>query len=143
MANYYSLENAGLASTPIVKPAATLGVGARLRRFRGTLTLATQLIADTWQITYIPAGSLFAFGLLTTSVTLGSSTLAIGIAGTTGKYRAAATFTAADTPTLFGVNTAVGNQTPLVADESIIGTVAAANLPASGTLVCDMYVSNG
>ena len=143
MANFYSLENAGLASVPIVKPAATLGVGARLRRYRGTLTLAAQAITDTWQITTIPVGSLFAFGMLAASVTLGTTTLAIGVAGTPAKYRAAAVFTAVDVPTPFGTNVQVGNQTPLPADDAVIGTLAVGALPGAGTLIVDMYASNG
>jgi hypothetical protein len=58
--------------------------------------------------------------------------VAIGIAGTTGKYRAAAVFTATDTPTLFGVTS--GLLAPLTAEEIVIITIAAASLPASGNL---------
>jgi hypothetical protein len=58
--------------------------------------------------------------------------VAIGIAGATGKYRAAAAFTATDTPTLFGVGDAVGEA--LAGEEVVFLTIGAASLPASGTL---------
>jgi hypothetical protein len=84
----------------------------------------------------------FAFGVITASATLGSSTLAIGISGTTGKYRAAATFTTADTPTMFGPATEVAaSDAGLSAEQTVIGTIASAALPASGTLVVDLYYS--
>lgn len=148
MAQYLSNELAGtttgLTQVSAVaagyKPAASV-YGARLKRLRATITLASQTTSDTLLIGYLPAGSTFAFGVINTSATLGSSTLAIGISGTTGKYRAAATFTSTDTPTFFGVNAAVSATSPLAADEPVIGTIASANLPSSGTLVVDLYYS--
>lgn len=80
----------------------------------------------------IPAGSVPLLGVLTSTVSLGSSTIALGITGTTGKYRTAATFTAADTPTLFGNASVLG--VALSAAEQLLMTVAVAALPASGTL---------
>jgi hypothetical protein len=132
-------------------------VGGRLRRFRGLVTLASQgagtvaLTTPSGGLT-IPPGHTFAYGVLTSSVSLGSTTLAIGIAGSTGKYRAAAVFTSADTPTMFGVTAAVAaasettgtvGSSPKGAgtDETIVLTTAAAALPASGSLVVDLYFS--
>jgi hypothetical protein len=143
MATYYSQENGGLALTPVVKPAATLGVNANVRRFRGALLLAGQVITDNWQITTMSAGCLFCYGVMTSTVTLGTSTLAVGVSGAAGKYAAAAVFTTPNVPTLFGNALAVGQQTPFAADEVVLGTVAAASLPGAGTLVVDMYASNG
>lgn len=145
MAAYLSTELGGSAnqtSAPVgYKPRATV-YQARLKRMRATFTLASQATTDTLVIGNLPAGATFAFGVLTSSVTLGSSTLAIGISGTAGKYRAAATFTAADTPTFFGTAAQAGAADPgLSADEQVIGTIAAAALPASGTLVVDLYYS--
>jgi len=80
----------------------------------------------------IPAGAVPLVGILTSTVSLGTSTIAIGITGTTGKYRAAAVFTAVDTPTLFGVASVMGQA--LTAAEQLLMTVAVAALPASGTL---------
>lgn len=132
-------------------------VGGRLRRFRGIVTLASQA-AGTVSFTNpsggirIPPGHTFAYGVLNSSVSLGTTTLAIGISGSTGKYRAAATFTATDTPTMFGVNAAVASTSETSGtigsapkgtgtDEDIVLTTAVAALPASGTLVVDLYFS--
>ena len=49
-----------------------------------------------------------------------------------------ATHTAANVPTLFGVNAAVAT---IAAEEEIFITIASASLPGSGTLVVDMYFS--
>lgn len=113
---------------------------ATLKRFRATITLATQTTSDTIVIADVPPGYAFAYGMLNTDTSLGSSTVAIGITGTTGKYRAAAVFTATNTPTLFGLATSAG-AAALSANEVIFITIAAANFPASGNLVVDMYFS--
>lgn len=147
MAAYLSNELAGTttglttAAAVGYKPRATV-YGARLKRMRATINLATQTTSDTLVLGNLPAGATFAFGNITSSVTLGTSTLAIGTSGTTGKYRAAATFTAVDTPTPFGPATIIGAADPaLAAEEQVIGTIAVASLPASGTLVVDMFYS--
>lgn len=148
MAQYLSNELAGTTTGTSTsagvgyKPKASV-YGGRLKRMRATIALASQTTSDTLLLGNLPAGAVFAFGVLTTGTSLGTSTLAIGYAGTTGAYRAAATFTSTDTPTLFGV-TATG---PAASDSGastetpIIGTIATANLPASGTLVVDIFYS--
>lgn len=146
MANYYSQEMAGTANLTAIpvgyKPRATV-YGARLKRLRATVTWNTQTTSDTLVLGILPVGATFSFGVITQSATMGASaTLAIGTAGTTGKYRAAATSTAAaDTPTFFGTVAQVGSVDPLTAEEQVIGTIAAASLPASGTQVIDIYYS--
>jgi hypothetical protein len=125
------------------KPRATVQ-GGRVKRLRGTFTLGSPAVAttDTLVIGTLPAGSTFAFGVITASATMGTSTLAVGTTGATGKYRAAAAFTAVDTPTMFGVNTAVGAADPaLAADEQVFITIGAASLPTAGTLIVDLYYS--
>ena len=116
---------------------------ARLKRLRATFTYASQATTDTLVIGNLPAGSTFAYGLITTSVSMSTSTLAIGITGTTGKYKAAGSaITATDTPTLFGIATIAGATDPaLSAEEQVIGTIGTAALPASGTLVVDIFYS--
>lgn len=146
MAAYLSTELGGSANqtaAPVgYKPRASV-YGGRLRRIRGTFTLASQVFGtDTLVVGNLPAGATLAFGVLNSTVSLGTSTLAIGISGTTGKYRAAATFTATDTPTLFGPAAVVGAADPaLAAEEQVFCTIGIANLPASGTLVVDLYYS--
>lgn len=144
MAAYLSTDLAGTAnqtSAPVgYKPTATV-VQARLKRLRGLFTLNTQTTSDTLVIGSLPPGATFAYGLMTQTVTFGATaTVAIGTTGATGKYRAAAVSTAVDTPTLFGITSAVSS-TPLAAEELVFVTIAAASLPASGTYVVDVYYS--
>lgn len=146
MAAYLSTElgqTANQTSAPVgYKPRATV-YGGRVKRLRGTFTLNTQTTSDTLVIGNLPAGATFAFGVITASATLGASaTVAIGISGSTGKYRAAATFTSADTPTLFGTAATIGAADPaLSAEEQVFVTIGTASLPGSGTLVIDLYYS--
>ena len=63
----------------------------------------------------------------------GTATLAFGISGSTGKYRAAATLTTTDSWVSVGLNAAMGVE--LAAAEQIIMTVGAAALPSSGRMV--------
>jgi hypothetical protein len=140
MTVFYSTELAGIASTPAVK--ATSGAyGARMQRFRATIALASQTTSDTIVVAVVPAGYTFAFGILTTDTSLGSTTVSVGITGSTAKYRALAVFTATATPTFFGNSATIGSATALTADETIFLTLAAATAPASGILVVDMYFS--
>lgn len=146
MATYLSNELGGSAlqtSAPVgYKPRASV-YQAKLKRLRATFTLgAGSAIGDTYVIGSLPVGATFAFGIITASATMGTATLAIGIASSTGKYRAAATFTAVDTPTMFGPAAQAGASDPaLTAEEQVILTDAVAALPTSGTLVIDIYYS--
>ena len=138
MAQTYAAEVSGLYDVPATKPSASV-VGGRLRRFRATITLASQADGDTVVLAKVPAGHTFAYGVLTGSTSLGSSTIAIGISGTAGKYRAAAAHTAT-TATLFGISSAASGAA-LTAEETVILTNTPAALPSSGTLVVDLYFS--
>ena len=138
MAETYASEVAGLGTTPTTNSNGAVQ-GARVRRFRATIALASQADGDTVVLARVPAGYAFCYGVINASATLGLSTVAIGVAGTAAKYRAAAVFTAA-APTLFGLSTAVDND-PLTASEDIILTNTTAALPSSGTLIVDLYFS--
>ena len=138
MAQTYASEVAGLGTTPVTNSNGAVQ-GGRVRRFRATIALASQADGDTVVLAQVPAGYAFAYGILNASATLGSSTIAVGIAGTAAKYRAAAVFTAA-APTLFGISTAV-DDAPLAAGETVILTNTTAALPSSGTLIVDLYFS--
>ena len=134
----YAAEVSGLYDVPATKPSATV-VGGRLRRFRATITLASQADGDTVVLAKVPAGHSFAYGVLNGSASLSTATIAIGNATTAGKYRASAVHTAT-VPTLFGVaSAAAGN--PSTAEEVVILTNTTAALPSSGTLVVDLYFS--
>lgn len=138
MAQTYATEVAGLGTTPTTK--SNGGVqGGRVRRFRASVTMAAQASGDTIVLGKVPAGYTFAYGVINASATLGTATVAVGNATTAGKYRAAATFTAA-APTMFGVSTAVDDD-PLTAEEDVLATIGTAALPGAGTLIVDLYFS--
>lgn len=139
MANTYATEVAGLGASPVTKLDGGIQ-GGTLRRFRASFPLNSQASGDTITLAKVPAGYRFAFGIINGSATFGASaTVAIGVAGATGKYRAAATFTAA-APTLFGVSTAADDDA-LTAEETVLLTVGVAALPGSGTGYVDLYYS--
>lgn len=141
MPNTFATEVAGLNTIPDGKSNGALQ-NARLRRFRATIPYTGQASGDTIVLADVPAGHAFAFGVLTASATAGASaTVAIGNSTTAGKYRAAAVFTAANTPTMFGVASATDDP-PLTATERVIATVGTASLPTSSDfLVVDLYFS--
>lgn len=139
MATTYATEVAGFGTTPNTKPDGGIH-GGRLRRFRASFTMASQASGDDIVLAKVPAGYRFAFGIINASATMGASaTVAIGVSGSTGKYRAAAVFTAA-APTLFGVSTAADDDA-LTAEETVLLTVGVAALPSSGTAYVDLYYS--
>jgi hypothetical protein len=147
MAQGVSAEMAGVLDGSVLPASKADGrvIGAKVRRYRATFDLSSASVkranGDTNVCFRRPAGSSFGYGLLNASVTMGANaTIAIGTAGDPGKYRAAATFTAA-APTLFGKSSAV-DDVPLAAEEDVIITVGHADgLPAAGILTVDFYVS--
>lgn len=139
MPEFFATEVAGTESIPNVKASGAVQ-GGRLRRFRATVEYDGQAAADTIVLANVPAGYEFAFGVLNASATAGASaTIAIGTAASPGKYRAAATFTVANTPTPFG-NAAPVKSSALTAAERVIATIAVAALPTSSDFcVVDLY----
>jgi hypothetical protein len=138
MATTYSNDISGAYATPATKVSGA-AVGGRMRRLRAVITLASQADGDVVVLGKLPAGSIFAYGVINASATLGSSTVAVGKSGTAAKYRAAAVFTAA-APTIFGTSTSV-DDVPLTEEEEVILTNTTAALPSSGTLIVDLYYS--
>ena len=136
MAQTYSVELAGIALQPVVKPSAIASYGSRLKRFRATVPLTAQAIGDTVVVAIIPAGHTFAGLELSTDTSLATATVAVGVAGTPGKYLVAQTVTVTNIPTGLGL-VAQLIAGPLVAQETIILTVAVAALPASGNVLVD------
>jgi hypothetical protein len=137
MAVLYGAYTAPRSTTPIGQVDGSVQ-GGHVRVYREKITLASQTTSDTIIVAYPSAGETFLYGVLTSDTSLGgTATIAIGVAGTTGKYRAAGTFTATNTPTLFGV--AAGQASKLTVDETVFITIAAASLPSSGTLIVDLY----
>jgi hypothetical protein len=112
-------------------------VHGRVRVFNEKITLNGQAINDTIEVAKLPKGARLLYGILNSTVSLSTSQIAIGITGTTGKYRAAAVFTATDTPTPFGVTANVGE--PLTVEEIVFITVTALALPVGGTLRVQLF----
>ena len=141
LSNELANATTGLVTTPPVgyKPVATV-YQARLKRLRASFTYASQTTSDTLVIGNLPAGATVAYGVLNADTSSGSTTLAIGNAGTPAKYKAAAAFTSTDTPTPFGKCAPV-IAAPLTAEEQVIITLAGATAPSSGNLVVDLYYS--
>lgn len=139
MPRFYATEVAGFGTSPETKPDGGIH-GGRLRRFRASFTMAAQASGDDIVLARVPAGYRFAFGIINASATMGASaTVAVGVAGATGKYRTAAVFTAA-APTMFGNNTAADDDA-LTAEETVLLTIGVAALPGSGTAYVDLYYS--
>ena len=107
-------------------------VDGGVRCFCEEIALASQPTTDVIEVARLPKGAIPLFGVIESDTSLGTATVAIGIAGATGKYRAAATFTATDTPALFGAGAAIGGA--LADGETVIVTIGTAALPAAGTL---------
>lgn len=148
----YSQNLAGQAARPIIKPTDP-AYGSRNFRFRSVINLAavatgtfgsTQAgipTTDWAMLAIIPAGYVFDYGIITSSVSLSTAVVAIGTSPThasNGQLRAAATFTAVDTPTLFGLASAQA-AAAYTTDTPIYLTAATAAVPSPGTLVIDLY----
>lgn len=129
----------------VVNPAKILGnsYDKPLKRIRAIVDYDGQASGDDIVLGQLPVGAVFAYGVLTATATAGASaTVAIGTTGSTAKYRAAATFTAADTPTMFGKASAAA-MAPLTAPELLLLTVGTAALPNSADyLIVDIYYSD-
>lgn len=149
MARFYTIEDQLLGDVPPRAPG-NEAYGGRKRLWRASINLDAPKLsssangtvittADTVLLARIPAGMRFVGGRITSSVSLGTSTISIGNATDAAKYRAAAVHTAVDTPTQFGKASAMALAAS-GADEDVILTVATANLPntAGAVLAIDL-----
>lgn len=149
MARFYTIEDQLLGDVPPRAPGDE-AYGGRKRLWRASINLDAPKLsssqngtvittADTVLLGRIPAGMRFGRGRITSSVSLGTSTISVGNAANPAKYRAAAVHTAVDTPTSFGKASAMALAAS-GADEDVILTVATANLPngAGNLLVIDL-----
>ncbi len=139
MARGYAAEQVGVLDGTLLPAAKADGrlVNAKLRVFQATLDLSastTKIASGDDNVLFkIPKGHHpVAIALLGSATMGGTATLAIGITGATGKYRAAAIHTA--TTLTFSMLSAAADDAPLAADETILLTIAAADLPSSGIL---------
>jgi hypothetical protein len=141
MANQSSTEYAAYNGTlPQVQPDSQLQSG-KIRCLQASFNLANAVQAngDVLTLGQIPAGARIKQINMTSSVSLATSTVAIGIAGTAAKYRAAAVFTTVDVPTSVGPGAVAKAAAANALAETLIATVSTAALPAAGTLVFEIY----
>jgi len=131
MATLYGQQMTKLRVPPLAVPAPGY-VDGTVRCFVEEVTLASQGTTDTIEVARLPKGAVPLYGVLITDTSLGTATVAIGVSGDTGRYRAAAIFTATDTPSLFGPGDEAGEA--LAAEEIVFITIGTAALPASGSL---------
>ncbi len=132
MAIFYPIEAGAIASPNRPRDG---GAIKQLSVIRRTFTMAAQTTSDTLEGITLPKGFRCVRWGLVPSATLGSTTLALGITGTTGKYRAAATVTAPVSGDVVTAPPAAG----LAADEAVLVTIAAATMPASGTVAVELW----
>jgi hypothetical protein len=137
MAKLYGTNTTPRGQTPVGQMDGS-AQGGNLRVYREVVNLAGQTTADTIVVAYPSKGEQFLYGVLTASASLGTSTISIGVAGATARYKTAGTFTATETPTLFGQGTLVVANSKLAADTEVFITIGTAALPASGTLIVDL-----
>lgn len=136
MAVLFGQNMTKLRVVPTTAPAPGFVDGV-VRVFSEEVTLAAQATTDTIEVARLPKGAVPLYGVLSNTVTLGATAqIAIGITGTTGKYRAAAVKTTV-TPEVFGVSAGLGEA--LAAEEIVFITISVAALAASGTLRVQMY----
>lgn len=132
--------NAALIATSPVTKVGPHAAGGKVKVITETFTYNTDA-AGSYAIGggNLPVGARVLDAYFVTSVTTGSATLALGISGTTGKYITAAAVTTANQRTV-SINQAA-LLTEITAEEQLLLTVAAASLPASGTLrIVVLYV---
>jgi hypothetical protein len=140
MAKGYPAELLGVldgSKVPAIKADGRV-YGARLRAYEATYDLSAASVkkasGDTNVVCQVPANEKVIALLFLASVTMGATaTIAVGNSGTPAKYKAAAVFTTANTPTLYMLS-AAADDAPLTAEEEIIMTIAAADLPGAGIL---------
>lgn len=139
MATTYGTQMTKLRNTfPQALPDAG-DVSGDVRVFSESVTLAGQTAASIIEVAKLPKGARFLYGMLTTDTSLGSTTIQIGVTGSTAAFKADAVFTATDTPTLFGKASAVG--VALTAETIVIITVSTATAPSSGSLKITIFYS--
>lgn len=135
MTKRYSAEMTGvLDGTLPVQRADPASVNSKRRTVIATIVLAAQASGDTISLGKRPIGSRWIGGSVITDTSLATAQIAIGVAGTAAKYKAAAVLTAVDTPT--GYSTAAAEAAAaLTVEEEILLTISVAALPGAGNLV--------
>lgn len=116
---------------------------ARYFRTRATIALASQTVAAGDIVLAIAQeGMVFAGATITTSTSLSTTTFGIiGLDSGTTYVATGQTQTATNTPTTLPVTAAVKAGSALTAPDRIVFRPATTTLPASGTLVIELFFS--
>jgi hypothetical protein len=123
-------------------------VGAKQHSWTERITLATQASGVNIPVARLPFGTAMLDLVLTASVSLGTSTVAVGDMNNNARFKAAAVFTTVDVPTSTLNTASVGlplttcydvNGTSNQTYEDVVMTVGAAALPGAGTLCVTIY----
>jgi hypothetical protein len=141
MAEHKSIELTAVEGTSPQAQYDSAIIRGKVRRLRASFALASQASGDTLKLGKLPAGASLIAVAITSSVTLATATLAVGISGATDKYKAAGTHTAVDQPVLHGKASAK-DDVALADAETLIATIGTAALPAAGQLVFDILYAD-
>lgn len=137
MADFYSSEAPARTTKPTVARAAN-AVAAKLRRTVSSFVCdgtnaGAAAIGSRLMLPRVPKGARGVKHRITVSGTLGTATLAVGVAGNVSKYAAAAVYQNANTPVT--IAKAANLAAELTADEDQFLTTAVAALPNDGTII--------
>jgi hypothetical protein len=119
--------------------------GGNPRNFREVLDLANadvkRVVADTNLLFKKPRGTIITGMSVVSSVSLGTSTLAFGVAGATSKYGAAKAYgVTAKARVDWYEPAAMDDDDADGLEEVVFVTIGTADLPASGIVIIDMEV---
>ena len=137
MADFYSSEAPARTTKPTVARSAN-AVAAKLRRTVSSFVCdgtncGGAAAGSRLMLPRVPKGARGVKHRITVSATLATTTLALGISGSTSKYAAAATYTSPNSPT--SLAKAANLAAELSADEDQFLTTGAAALPNDGTII--------
>lgn len=133
----YNSSEAPAATSPVTKRAGN-AVAAKLRRTVSSFVCdatncGAAAAASRLLLPRVPKGARGIKHRITVSGTLATATLQLGIAGSTSKYAAAATYTTPNAPVTLAK--AANLAAELAADEDQFLTTAVAALPNDGTII--------
>lgn len=144
MATKYAAEQTGVLDGTLNPP--DKANGGRVNA-QTTVLLATKVAGESWDSgdTIVLGKKLKGQAIVGISVftdaTLGSATIAVGIAGSTAKYAAASTATAVNVPNNIGPK-AIPLADAAADEEELIATIAAANIAAGRTVVIKIELAS-
>ena len=109
-----------------------------LRVVSDIVTLKSQAVGDTIPIGIpLPEGARFLYGVLVSSVSLGSSKVALGFEDDPDDLRVHATLTNAEAPQFFAATS--DDTQPLTQTKQVILSLTTAALPVSGRLLVHLF----